>query len=60
MDGDKAAHLVNGRIVNSIFDIQQPDPQNAGQWVRLDHGRIAIEIIYAEIWFRTVAFKPLS
>jgi hypothetical protein len=60
MDGDKAAHLVNGRIVNSIFDIQQPDPQNAGQWVRLDHGRIAIEIIYAEIWFRTVAFRPLS
>ena len=26
IQGDRSTHLVNGRIVNSAHDIQQPDP----------------------------------
>ena len=57
--GDRATHLVNGRIVNQISAMQQPDPQTPGQFVPLDRGRIAIEIEYAEIWYRRIDVKPL-
>jgi 3-keto-disaccharide hydrolase len=58
--GDRSTHIVNGRIVNLVSRIQQPDPQNAGQFVPLTRGRIAIEIEYAECWYRRIEIKPLS
>jgi hypothetical protein len=57
--GDKAAHIVNGRTVNVATSLQQPDPKNAGQYVPLTRGKIAIEIEYAEIWFRRIEVKSL-
>ncbi len=33
--GDRSTHLVNGRIVNLVSRIQQPDAQNSGQFVPL-------------------------
>lgn len=57
--GDSSAHLVNGRIVSSVFDIERPDPADPAKFVRLDRGRIAIEVEYAETWFRRIDVKPL-
>jgi hypothetical protein len=74
-NGDKAAFIVNGRLVNSVFNMQRPEPwmvvppagtpQNAevlakAQMVTLDRGRIAIEVEYAEVWFRSIAIRPLT
>ena len=57
--GDKAAHIVNGRTVNAATRLQQPDPQNAGNFIPLTRGKIAIEIEFAEIWFRRIEVKSL-
>ena len=58
--GDRAAHIVNGRTVNVATRLQQPDPQNPGQFIPLTRGKIAIEIEYAEIWFRRIEVRALG
>jgi hypothetical protein len=58
--GDRSTHVVNGRIVNLVSRIQQPDPQNAGQFIPLARGKIAIEIEYAECWFRRIEVKKIG
>ena len=40
-------------------------PQNAealakAQMITLDRGRSAIEVEYAEVWFRSIAIPPLT
>jgi hypothetical protein len=57
--GDRAAHIVNGRTVNVATKLQQPDPQNEGKFIPLTRGKIAIEIEFAEIWFRRIEVKSL-
>ncbi|HTF67755.1 MAG TPA: family 16 glycoside hydrolase [Edaphobacter sp.] len=58
--GDKAVHIVNGRTVNAVTNLQQPDPQNPGKFIPLTRGKIAIEIEYAETWFRRIEVKAIS
>jgi len=58
--GDRSAHIVNGRAVNAASKMEQPDPQNAGQFIPLTRGKIAIELEFAEIWFRRIEVKPLA
>jgi hypothetical protein len=71
--GDNAAFLVNGRIVNSVFAMQRPDPPMQApqggtpappipdntKLVTLDRGKIALEIEYAETFFRNIEIRPL-
>ena len=57
--GDKAEHIVNGRSVNVATSLQQPDPKNPGAYIPLTRGKIAIEIEYAEIWYRRIEVKSL-
>jgi hypothetical protein len=57
--GNKATHLVNGRIVNLLQSLEQADAQNAGQFTPITKGRIGIEIEFAEIWYRRIDVKPL-
>ncbi|MGC2404413.1 MAG: DUF1080 domain-containing protein [Acidobacteriaceae bacterium] len=57
--GDRSAHIVNGRTNNAISMLQQPDPQNPGKFIPLTRGKIAIEIEFAEIWFRRIEVKSL-
>jgi hypothetical protein len=58
--GDKAVHIINGRAVNAVTNLQQPDPQNPGKFIPLTRGKIAIEIEYAETWFRRIEVKAIS
>ena len=58
--GDRATHLVNGRIVNSARDIKQPDPKNPSHMIPLTSGRILLEAEGSEIWFRDIRIKPLG
>ncbi len=57
--GDKAEHIVNGRTVNVVTNLQQPDPRNPGAYIPLRRGKIAIEIEFAEIWYRRIEVKAL-
>jgi hypothetical protein len=57
--GDRAAHIVNGRTVNTISNLQQPDTQKPSGFIPLTRGKITIEIEFAEIWFRRIEVKSL-
>lgn len=57
--GDRAAHLVNGRCVNVVTNLQQPDPADPTRFIPLTRGKIAIEIEFAEIWYRRIEVKAL-
>jgi Domain of Unknown Function (DUF1080) len=52
--GDQAAHLVNGRIVNTLFGLV--DRHGAP----LQKGRIALEFEAAEIAFRNISIRALD
>lgn len=56
--GDQAAHLVNGRIVTTLFRMVKAGPD--GREVPLTRGRIALELEWAEIMFRDVMIRPLD
>jgi len=60
IEGDRSKHLVNGRIVNTAWDIKQPDPQNPARMIPLKSGHILLEAEGSEIWFRDVRIKPLA
>jgi Domain of Unknown Function (DUF1080) len=57
--GDRSAHIVNGRTVNTAYNLEQPDPHNPGSFIPLTRGKIAIEIEFAEIWFRKIEVKSI-
>lgn len=58
--GDRAIHILNGRTVAEITNLQYPDPKNAGKFLPLTRGKIALEIEYAETWFRRVEVRSLA
>lgn len=58
--GDQAAHLVNGRIVTTLFAMRTRREDNPAVWRPLTGGRIALEIEAAEISFRNIILRPLS
>jgi len=60
LKGDQSTHLVNGRIVNTAHDIQQPDPSTPSKMIPLKSGRILLEAEGSEIWFRDIRVKPLG
>ncbi|RZF63169.1 DUF1080 domain-containing protein [Sphingomonas populi] len=55
---DQAAHLVNGRIVTTLFKLATRDKN--GRTTPLTAGRIALELEWAEIMFRNVMIRPLD
>lgn len=57
--GDSAAHIVNGRIVTALYGLQRQDPADKSKYVRLDRGRILLQIEGAEIMFRNVKIRHL-
>lgn len=57
---DQAAHLVNGRIVTTLYAMRTRREDDPNQWRSLTGGRIALEIEGAEVSFRNIALKQLS
>jgi Domain of Unknown Function (DUF1080) len=56
--GDQAAHLVNGRIVNTLYWMVGPQAGDARP--SLTSGRIALEFEAAEVMFRKVKIRSLD
>ncbi len=59
--GDKAAHLVNGRIVTTLYELVAQEVVNRDVYRPLTGGRIGLELEAAEVMFRNVeirAFQP--
>ncbi|WP_167542933.1 3-keto-disaccharide hydrolase [Novosphingobium capsulatum] len=57
--GDKAAHIVNGRIVTALYGLQRQDPADRSRYIPLTRGRILLQIEAAEIMFRNVKIRQL-
>ena len=57
---DKAAHLVNGRIINTLFDMRVQQNDNRNTFVPLTSGRIALEIEAAEAMFRNIQIRQIA
>jgi hypothetical protein len=57
--GDKAAHLVNGRIINALYELVAQDTEDRSIYRPLTKGRIGLEIEGAEVLFRNVEIRPL-
>lgn len=55
---DQVAHMVNGRIVNTLFKLSRELPD--GQRVALRSGRIALEFEWATVAFRDVQIRKLD
>jgi Domain of Unknown Function (DUF1080) len=58
--GDKSAHLVNGRIVNSLYEIVGQDVNDRNVYRPLTKGRLALELEGAEVFFRKVEIRVFS
>src|SRR5262249_29415325 len=56
--GDTLTHVVNGVVVMRGQHITQWD-EASQSWVRLDHGKIAIQAEAAEAWFRNISVRPV-
>lgn len=58
--GDQAAHLVNGRIVNSLYELVAQTVEDRDVYRPLTGGRIALELEFAEVRFRNVEIRPFA
>jgi hypothetical protein len=56
--GDRATHIVNGVVNMRVSDIKSWDAGTNG-WVKLDHGKIALQAEGTEVEFRCVELLPL-
>lgn len=55
--GDQAVHIVNGRVVMGLQQIQQDTGEGV---IPLKRGRIQIQSEGAELFYRQIAIRPLS
>jgi 3-keto-disaccharide hydrolase len=52
--GDEATYVVNGKVNNRVHHIQE---RVNGEWVPLKKGRIALQLEFAEVFYRNVEIK---
>jgi hypothetical protein len=55
--GDDATYIVNGKVNNHATKIQQ---MLGNQWTPLKRGKIALQLEFAEVYYRNVQIKELS
>ena len=55
--GNDATHIVNGKVNNRATKIEQ---MLDNQWVPLTRGKIALQLEYAEVYYRNVEIKELE
>lgn len=58
--GNKAAHLVNGRIVASLYDIEGQGVEDRNRYTPLTGGRIGLELECAEVFFRRIEIRRFA
>jgi hypothetical protein len=58
--GDKLAVLVNGRIVNTAYEIVGQDVNDRDLYTPLTKGRIGLEIEGAEVMFRNIQLRAFA
>jgi hypothetical protein len=59
VQGDRAMHIVNGIPNMRVSDMKAWDA-GSNSWVKLDHGRIALQAEAAEIYYRNIRIRPLT
>lgn len=57
--GDSAVYMVNGVVNMTVTDLKSFDVASQS-WVRLDHGKIALQAEYAEVYYRNIQIKKLE
>jgi hypothetical protein len=57
--GDTATYIVNGFVNMRATGLKRWDAGSAS-WVKLDHGRIALQAEYAELYYRNIRIRPLT
>jgi hypothetical protein len=57
--GDTATYIVNGFVNMRVTGLQRWDAAT-GSWVKLDHGKIALQAEYAELFYRNIRIRPLG
>jgi len=57
--GDRATHVVNGVVNMRVSDLKSWD-SGSGSWVKLDHGKIALQAESAEVFYRNIRVRPLT
>jgi hypothetical protein len=57
VQGDRATHVLNGKVNNRCANIEQ---FAAGVWTQLDHGRIALQLEGAEVLYRNIEIQELK
>ena len=57
--GDTATYIVNGFVNMRVTGLQRWDAHTES-WAPLDHGRIALQAEYAEIFYRNIRIRPLT
>jgi len=55
--GDEATYIINGTVNNRASHIQE---KVNGEWVPLRKGRIALQLEFAEVFYRNVEIKELG
>lgn len=55
----EAEYKVNGKVVNRLFDMEYRMP-NSATFMPLDHGPIAVQAEFAEVYFRNIKIKDLA
>jgi hypothetical protein len=58
--GNKTAHLVNGRVVNSLYELEGQDVKDRNVYRPLTRGRIGLELECAEAFFRRIEIRALD
>jgi hypothetical protein len=59
VQGDRAMHVINGVPNLRVSDMKSWDA-GSNSWVKLDHGRIALQAEGAELFYRNIKVRPLT
>ncbi len=59
VQGDRSMHIVNGVTNMRVSDMKSWDA-GTSSWVKVDHGRIALQAEAAELYYRNIRIRPLT
>ena len=60
VSGDDAVFIVNGVVMNKLFDIRRPDPSNPGASLPMTQGKILFQAEGATVAYRNIEIRPLN